>query len=223
MFQLIIAVISIALVAALAIATIFYGGKAWHDHQFKTKVATLINHVQQIAAAKKLYEVDTGNREIQIRPFPYQGYMIEDPLSKTLYENNYLRKPKPPNFSSDVETFSYTPSFYEYEISDQMYYMSGQCTAPGYKQNQYGCYYDSARNIITRGPQEIFLKFMLDPTKANNGRGDGHEFCQKLKNAAGKMGIDVKVDEEPGLNLSGFMCSPEAMGGPYYTIRYAVP
>lgn len=60
MFQLIVAVISIALVAALAIASIFYGGDAFTKSSEKAVVTTLINQGQQIAGAVALYKTDAG-------------------------------------------------------------------------------------------------------------------------------------------------------------------
>jgi hypothetical protein len=60
MFQLIVAVISIALVAALAIASIFYGGDAFTKSSEKAVVTTLINQGQQIAGAAALYKTDHG-------------------------------------------------------------------------------------------------------------------------------------------------------------------
>lgn len=60
MFQLIVAVISIALVAALAIASIFYGGDAFTKSSTKAQVTTLINQGQQIAGAAALYKTDFG-------------------------------------------------------------------------------------------------------------------------------------------------------------------
>lgn len=60
MFQLIVAVISIALVAALALASIFYGGEAFTRGQLKAQVATMINQGQQISGANTLYKTDKG-------------------------------------------------------------------------------------------------------------------------------------------------------------------
>lgn len=60
MFQLIVAVISIALIAALAIASIFYGGDAFTKSSEKANVTTLINQAQQIAGAAALYKTDKG-------------------------------------------------------------------------------------------------------------------------------------------------------------------
>lgn len=60
MFQLIVAVISIALVAALAIASIYYGGSAFSSSSLRANVVTLVNGGQQIAGAAALYKTDFG-------------------------------------------------------------------------------------------------------------------------------------------------------------------
>lgn len=60
MFQLIVAVISIALIAALAIASIFYGGDAFTKSSEKANVTTLVNQAQQISGAAALYKTDNG-------------------------------------------------------------------------------------------------------------------------------------------------------------------
>lgn len=60
MFQLIVAVISIALIAALAGASIFYGGSAFSGSTAKANVSALINQGQQIGGAMALYRTDNG-------------------------------------------------------------------------------------------------------------------------------------------------------------------
>lgn len=62
MFQLIVAVISIALIAALAIASIFYGGEAFTKSSEKAQVTTLINQAQQISGAISLFQTDNAHR-----------------------------------------------------------------------------------------------------------------------------------------------------------------
>ncbi len=60
MFQLIVAVISIALVAILAIASIYYGGSAFQRSGMKAQVDALVNAGQQISGAQSLYLTDYG-------------------------------------------------------------------------------------------------------------------------------------------------------------------
>lgn len=60
MFSLIITIISIALVAALAVATLYYGGSAWSDGQVNAQAGTLLNQAQQIAGAVEIFRAQTG-------------------------------------------------------------------------------------------------------------------------------------------------------------------
>jgi type II secretory pathway pseudopilin PulG len=55
MFSLIITIISIALVAALALATLYYGGSSWTRGNAAASAATLTNQGQQIRGAMELY------------------------------------------------------------------------------------------------------------------------------------------------------------------------
>lgn len=60
MFNLIVTVISIALVAALAVASIYYGGDVFRKGAAKAKVSQLINGSQQISGVNVLYANDNG-------------------------------------------------------------------------------------------------------------------------------------------------------------------
>lgn len=58
MFSLIISIIAIALVAALALASIYYGGTAFQEGSSDAEAATVINQGQQIQGAVTLADVD---------------------------------------------------------------------------------------------------------------------------------------------------------------------
>jgi len=58
MFSLIISIISIALVAALAAATVYFGGAAFNKGGAGADASTFINGAQQIAGAFTLAETD---------------------------------------------------------------------------------------------------------------------------------------------------------------------
>ncbi len=81
MFQLIVAVISIALVAALALASIFYGGEAFTRSQLKAQVTTMINQAQQLSGAQTLYKTDKGGL-VAATPAELQseGYLASVPV-----------------------------------------------------------------------------------------------------------------------------------------------
>lgn len=60
MFSLIVAVISIALVAVLAAATIYYGGDAFKKNGVKAKAVQVVNAGQQINGAIEVYKAQKG-------------------------------------------------------------------------------------------------------------------------------------------------------------------
>lgn len=60
MFSLIITIISIALVAALALATIYYGGSAFSRGNDGATAARLINEGQQVNGAVTMYLADVA-------------------------------------------------------------------------------------------------------------------------------------------------------------------
>ena len=60
MFSLIITVISISLVAVLAVATLYYGGAAFTQGQVEARAAKLLNEAQQIQGAATLFRQDRG-------------------------------------------------------------------------------------------------------------------------------------------------------------------
>ena len=76
MFNLIVAVISIALIAAMAAASIFYGGSAFGEGTAKAQASTLINNGQQISGGQQLYMIDnSGNRANDIDVLTAGGYL----------------------------------------------------------------------------------------------------------------------------------------------------
>lgn len=80
MFQLIVAVISIALVAVLAIASIYYGGTAFNQSQLKGQVTALVNAGQQVAGAQALFATDTGSKSADLSTLLYAGkYLASTP------------------------------------------------------------------------------------------------------------------------------------------------
>lgn len=81
MFSLIITIISIALVAALAIATIYYGGSAFTQGTAKANAAAIVSAAQQIAGANSLYQNDnSGTRATySVITTAANGYMAGPP------------------------------------------------------------------------------------------------------------------------------------------------
>jgi hypothetical protein len=64
MFQLIVSVIAIALIAALAIASLYYGGNAFSGSTSKAQVTALVNQAQQISGGAALYKTDNAGTPI---------------------------------------------------------------------------------------------------------------------------------------------------------------
>lgn len=60
MFSLIVTIIAIALVAALALATIYYGGTAFTFGGARAAAAKVVNEGQQIQGALELYKSDNN-------------------------------------------------------------------------------------------------------------------------------------------------------------------
>lgn len=74
MFSLIITIISIALVAALALATLYYGGSAFNKGSAGAKAAQLINEGQQINGAVQIFKADSAaNSVVGVAPTTVAG------------------------------------------------------------------------------------------------------------------------------------------------------
>lgn len=82
MFSLIISIIAIALVAALALASIYYGGSAFQEGSTDAEASTVVNQGQQIQAAVTL-------ANIQEYKFLLDG--VADG-GKKLVEQDYLKE-----------------------------------------------------------------------------------------------------------------------------------
>lgn len=81
MFSLIVTIVAIALVAALALAVIYYGGDALNIGASRTASAKSLQEGNQIAGALELYRADHGD-------FP-SG--TSDEIKQTLLTANYLK------------------------------------------------------------------------------------------------------------------------------------
>jgi hypothetical protein len=87
MFQLIVAVIAIALVIALTLASIFYGGEAFTRSSLKANVAAMVNQAQQISGAHTLYKTDYSvsppgaTSDARLNELQKQGYLAEIPTA----------------------------------------------------------------------------------------------------------------------------------------------
>ena len=83
MFQLIIAVVAIALVTILGIAMIFFGGSVFGTGTDRALYAQLMNHGSQIEGAMKLYSSDYGNYPIGTSSQQLQSLMNQNTAGQT--------------------------------------------------------------------------------------------------------------------------------------------
>ncbi len=80
MFSLIIVLISIVLVAALVVATVYYGGSLWSDGEAQARAATVVNQGEQIVGAAKLYAIEKGHPVAQLSDLVAEGYLSSIPM-----------------------------------------------------------------------------------------------------------------------------------------------
>lgn len=62
MSSLIIALISVGLVALLALSSLYYGGPIWQEAAVRVNTAQLLAEAQQVEGAVQLFEVETGRK-----------------------------------------------------------------------------------------------------------------------------------------------------------------
>ena len=79
MFNLIISIIAIALVVALAGASLYYGGDAFSKGSEEAKAATYVNQAQQIQAAATLYRASEGSKPQDMDALTSNGYLASEP------------------------------------------------------------------------------------------------------------------------------------------------
>lgn len=60
MFSLIIVIVSIALVAALAVATLYYGGTSWGQGGQASRAAQILTQGQQVLGAADMFRIERG-------------------------------------------------------------------------------------------------------------------------------------------------------------------
>ena len=79
MFSLIITIISIALVVALAIASIYYGGAAFTQGNTRAVAATVVSQAQQIAGGATLSFNQTQTVPASVAALQTSGYLTSVP------------------------------------------------------------------------------------------------------------------------------------------------
>ncbi len=79
MFSLIISIIAIALVAALALASIYYGGEAFNKGTADADASTIINQGQQVQAAVTMQQVAKDTDVTAMQDLVDHDYLQEVP------------------------------------------------------------------------------------------------------------------------------------------------
>lgn len=99
MFSLIVTVVAVALVAALGLATFYYGGTAFKDHSTKAKAAQVVMEGQQISAAVDLYRAKNNALPPTLDTLTLNGeYLSSRPNSSWSFSTDYVVYPM-----SDIE------------------------------------------------------------------------------------------------------------------------
>ncbi|NLC21536.1 MAG: hypothetical protein GX771_06450, partial [Halomonadaceae bacterium] len=89
MFSLIITIISIALVAALALATLYFGGDAFNQGSAKAAASTVVNQAQQINGANTLHYLDFQSYATDVGDLVDGDYLASAPNPGTISSEDY--------------------------------------------------------------------------------------------------------------------------------------
>ncbi len=92
MFSLIITIIAIALVAALALASIYYGGSAFNKGSEKAAASTLVNNAMQVSAAMTLADVE-GHTYASVGDLVTGDYLSSPPADLAISDGNVVGTP----------------------------------------------------------------------------------------------------------------------------------
>lgn len=91
MFNLIVAVVSIALIAVMALASIFYGGDGFSKSSARVEAATLIGQAQQIAGAAALFRIENSGSNVASTQPDCDNGSPEDCAINRLAAGGYLQ------------------------------------------------------------------------------------------------------------------------------------
>lgn len=80
MTSIILTLISIVLVGALALATLFFGGEAIHGGNARAVASTVLNQGEQIVAAARLYYIERGAVAPNLAALVAEGYLTSVPI-----------------------------------------------------------------------------------------------------------------------------------------------
>jgi hypothetical protein len=89
MFNLVVAVISIALIAVMAVAGLWYGGSTFTAQTQKTEYATMANAASQIKGAMEIYRAKNGMYPTGVAD-EGAGITVTDDMLSSLAAESYL-------------------------------------------------------------------------------------------------------------------------------------
>lgn len=81
MFSLIISIVSIALVAVLSAATLYYGGASYTSGQTRAVAAKIVAQSQQILAANDMFFTDFSRHPLSVQELVDGGYLRTVPVA----------------------------------------------------------------------------------------------------------------------------------------------
>lgn len=90
MFSLIITIISIALVAALAVATIYYCGDAFNKNSVRSDAVKVVNAGQQINGAVEMYKAQKGQVPATLDDLVSSNLLKSIPQGTWTMQNDYI-------------------------------------------------------------------------------------------------------------------------------------
>lgn len=174
MFSLIITIIAIALVAALALATLYYGGSAFNKSASTALATKLISQSQQVLAADALYRVDhEGALPPDMNALVSGGYLKTIPVAQNT--DGIITSAQAANIewqmitTSSGRAYSISGNLIDeatcQEVNNMSYGLNGILKSV-YTSLKTQCYGTSASNLVVIAAAEASV--LSDPSVPNN-------------------------------------------------------
>lgn len=93
MFSLIIVIFTIALLAVLVLASMYYGGESLTEGTAKANAARYLNEANQITAAASLYKLQNANQTPTAQDLVDNDYLKALPQGEWYVTNGYVERP----------------------------------------------------------------------------------------------------------------------------------
>ncbi len=102
MVSLIVTIVAIALVSALALATMYYGSSAYAHYQEEARITAYLNEAQQIQGAAALYKTDQGSPAVTLSDLVDNEYLRQAPSLDWALSNTFAVGQDQASVSDDV-------------------------------------------------------------------------------------------------------------------------